>query len=429
MKRFKLFIFSILILIFLINSKSVFAENKINIIANKEQIQREEEIEIKVDLSGIPVASYTLEIYFDNQKLEAVNMPENSNIVDNIIRYTWVSENGKNNENIESNPFIFKAIDEGNTSIVVTGEFYNEAGEQVIIENNLKEIKIGNEESNTEQLYFNDENAIEENVPDNNSKLKIMRLQYEGITPEFNPDTLEYYITVDSTITGTEVTAIPENKEANVTVAGNTNWKNGLNTIIITVESKDKSTKTEYKIYVTKTDNKETANADLETLAVKEGTLTPEFSNNVTKYKLELSNETTSLTILAIPQKEGASVEITGNENLVEGDNKIEITVTAENGITTKAFEIIAHRRNSEEETEYKEEQEIQVQRLSALLGDENNITENDAENLEEENTHKEQEEEKNNNMLVGAGIVIAIVLVGVIIYIVKKKNIKFNKM
>ena len=107
----------------------------------------------------------------------------------------------------------------------------------------------------------------------------------------------------------------------------------------------------------------------------------------------------------------------------MEGDNKIEITVTAENGITSKTFEIIAHRRNSEEETEYKEEQEIQVQRLSALLGEENNITENDAENLEEENTHKEQEEEKNNNMLVGVGIVIAIVLVGVIIYIVKKKK------
>lgn len=423
MKRFKLFIFSILILIFLINSKSVFAENKINIIANKEQIQREEEIEIKVDLSGIPVASYTLEIYFDNQKLEAVNMPENSNIVDNIIRYTWVSENGKNNENIESNPFIFKAIDEGNTSIVVTGEFYNEAGEQVIIENNLKEIKIGNEESNSEQLYFNDENAIEENVSDNNSKLKVMRLEYEGIIPEFDPNILEYYITVDNTISGTEVTAIPENKDANVVVTGNTNWKNGLNTIIITVESKDRITKTDYKIYVTKTDNKETANADLETLAVKEGTLTPEFSNNVTKYKLDLSNETTALTILAIPQKEGASVEITGNENLVEGDNKIEITVTAENDITIKTFEIIAHRRNTEEETEYKEEQEIQVQRLSALLGEENNITENDVENLEEENTHKEQEEEKNNKILVGVGIVIAIVLVGVIIYIVKKKK------
>lgn len=423
MKSFKVLIF--VILLFLLGSSCTFAEGKINIVSSKEQVGVGEEFEIKVNLSSIPVASFTLEIYWDNTKLEALNMPENSNIVDNVIRYTWVSDNGKNNESIESSPFIFKAITEGNTSIVISGEFYSETGEQVIIENSLKEIKIGNEESNTEQLLLNEENVTEENVPDNNSKLKIMRLEYEGIVPEFNPDILEYYITVDTTITGTVVTAIPENKEANVTVTGNENWKNGLNTIIITVESKDKSTKTEYKIYVTKTDNKENANADLETLAIKEGMLEPEYYSNITKYKVEVPNDITSLTILAIPQKEKANVKITGHENLVEGDNKIEITVTAENGITTKTFEIIAHRRNAQEEAEYKKEHEVQVERLSALLGEENNITGNDVENLEENNIANEnnQENKKNNYILVGVGIIIVIALSGVMFYVIKKKK------
>ena len=422
MKFFKVFI--LFMLLFLIGSNCVFAEERINIVSNKEQVETGEEFEIKVNLNSIPIASFTLEIFWDNAKLEAVNLPENSNMVDNIIRYTWVSEDGKNSENIESNPFVFKALENGNTSIVVTGEFYNEAGEEVIVENNLIEIAIGNEDNNAEEMLLNEENITEENVADNNSKLKIMRLEYEGIIPEFNPDTLEYYITVDSAITGTEVTAVPQNQSANVTVTGNTNWVNGLNTIIITVESKDKSTKTDYKIYVTKTDNKETANADLETLAIKDGMLSPEYYSNITKYTVEVPNDITNLTILAIPQKETARVEIIGNENLKEGDNKVEIIVTAENGITTKKFEILAHRRNAEEETEYKEEQEIQIQRLSALLNEENNITENDMENLGEQDDDKEQTNaEKNSNKIwIGIGVIVVVAIAGIVIYVVKKR-------
>ena len=422
MKFFKVFI--LFMLLFLIGSNCVFAEERINIVSNKEQVETGEEFEIKVNLNSIPIASFTLEIFWDNAKLEAVNLPENSNIVDNIIRYTWVSEDGKNSENIESNPFVFKALENGNTSIVVTGEFYNEAGEEVVVENNLIEIAIGNEDNNAEEMLLNEENITEENVPDNNSKLKIMRLEYEGIIPEFNSDTLEYYITVDSAITGTEVTAVPQNQNANVTVTGNTNWVNGLNTIIITVESKDKTTKTDYKIYVTKTDNKETANADLETLAIKEGMLSPEYYSNITKYTVEVPNDITNLTILAIPQKETARVEIIGNENLKEGDNKVEIIVTAENGITTKKFEILAHRRNAEEETEYKEEQEIQIKRLSALLNEENNITENDMENLGEQDDDKEQTNaEKNSNKIwIGIGVIVVVAIAGIVIYVVKKR-------
>ena len=422
MKFFRVFI--LFMLLFLIGSNYVFAEERINIISNKEQVEVGEEFEIKVNLNSIPIASFTLEIFWDNAKLEAVNLPENSNIVDNIIRYTWVSEDGKNSENIESNLFVFKALENGNTSIVVTGEFYNEAGEEVVVENNLIEIAIGNEGNNAEEMLLNEENITEENVADNNSKLKIMRLEYEGIIPEFNSDTLEYYITVDSAITGTEVTAIPQNQNANVTVTGNTNWVNGLNTIIITVESKDKTTKTDYKIYVTKTDNKETANADLETLAIKEGMLSPEYYSNITKYTVEVPNDITNLTILAIPQKETARVEIIGNENLKEGDNKIEIIVTAENGITTKKFEILAHRRNAEEENKYKEEQEIQIQRLSALLNEENNITENDMENLGEQDDDKEQTNaEKNSNKIwIGIGVIVVVAIAGIVIYVVKKR-------
>ena len=152
--------------------------------------------------------------------------------------------------------------------------------------------------------------------------------------------------------------------------------------------------------------------------------LSPEYYSNITKYTVEVPNDITNLTILAIPQKETARVEIIGNENLKEGDNKEEIIVTAENGITTKKFEILAHRRNAEEETEYKEEQEIQIQRLSALLNEENNITENDMENLGEQDDDKEQTNaEKNSNKIwIGIGVIVVVAIAGIVIYVVKKR-------
>ena len=74
----------------------------------------------------------------------------------------------------------------------------------------------------------------------------------------------------------------------------------GLNTISIIVESENKTKKTEYKIYVTRTNNKETANSNLDNLAIKRYDFNPEFDSNITKYKVDVPNETTELYMLAI---------------------------------------------------------------------------------------------------------------------------------
>ena len=86
-------IFTIILIGFSINS---FAESKIVIIKNKEKINLEEQVEIKVELQDAYIAALTLEIYWDNTKLEYNSGPQNSNKVDNKVLYTWVSENGKN---------------------------------------------------------------------------------------------------------------------------------------------------------------------------------------------------------------------------------------------------------------------------------------------------------------------------------------------
>lgn len=413
-------IFTIILIGFSINS---FAESKKVIIKNKEKINLEEQVEIKVELQDAYIAALTLEIYWDNTKLEYNSGPQNSNKVDNKVLYTWVSENGKNKQEIKIEGFNFVAKQEGITSIVVTGEFYNENGKKVEIAPENIEIKIGEAE---DEPLINDINLQEnQGVADNNSELAIMRLEIEGISPEFEPNVYDYYITTVEDIKNIKVTAIPKNKDATVTITGNDNLKNGENVIKIQVQSKDKSSTSNYNIFLTKTKNKETANANLETLAIRQGNLTPEFDANETNYRIEVPKETETIEILAIPQKQNASVKITGGENIKIGDNKIEIVVTAENGTTTKKYEVTVHRRNDDEEKEVIQEHEEQIEKLSTILDEKENQKENKTNNEQvKENKEIKKQEETKKWTWIGIGVVgvIIIVIIGIVVYKRRKK-------
>lgn len=101
----------------------------------------------------------------------------------------------------------------------------------------------------------------------------------------------------------------------------------------------------------------EEENTNLETLAIENEIFYPAFDNNVTSYNVEVSNDITNLNILAIPENEQANVIIKGNENLVEGNNKITVSVTSLSGLKTKEYTINVYKRNLEEEAKYEEQQ------------------------------------------------------------------------
>ncbi len=156
MKKIKNIIITfILILITLLMTLTSFAQTQIQIISEKETIKKDEEINIKVQISDTPIAACTLEIYFDSSKLEYIKGPENSNYSNNRIIYTWVSSTGKNQQEIETQNFQFKVLQEENTNIAVFGEFYNEQGERLEIENSNIELKVKEDESNINQITNN----------------------------------------------------------------------------------------------------------------------------------------------------------------------------------------------------------------------------------------------------------------------------------
>lgn len=344
----------------IVESKKISSE-ELNITSSSDKIKDGEEFNIAIDLEE-PIAAYTIWVYFDSDKVECISEIDNLNIVENKLIYTWFSETGKNQKLEHLAQIDFKSKRDGVAAFSVIGEFFNEKGEEIQVNSDSVDVKVG-EESITQMSEI-----VSVDDSKNNAKLDIMRLGIEGISPDFLPDVNEYYLIVDENVKDIDVTAIPQNAEANVKITGNKNLKNGLNKIEIDVTSEDKSEKNKYTINVTKTSNEQNANADLETLAIENYVLTPEFDTNETNYTVNVSNNTNNLNILAIASDMNAKVNVTGNTNLKYGNNKVVITVTAENGITLKKYNINAYKRNDNEQADYEKERQETIEQANAVL-------------------------------------------------------------
>lgn len=85
----------------------------------------------------------------------------------------------------------------------------------------------------------------------------------------------------------------------------------------------------------------ESANNALSALTVSAGTLTPAFDPAVTEYALSLPQGTEKITVTATPSDSKATVQGDGEVALQPGENKLAVTVTAENG-DTKTYTITA---------------------------------------------------------------------------------------
>lgn len=160
--------------------------------------------------------------------------------------------------------------------------------------------------------------------------LKELIIAEGQLTPEFNANVKEYTITVPNEITSLNITANPNDSKATVSIEGNSDFVVGENKITIKVIAEDGTTN-EYYINVTK----QRTSLSLATLKItyvdkdgntKEIELNPSFNPTVLEYNFgEISYLINSLNIEAIANLEGAIIEISGNDNLQAGENKITI--------------------------------------------------------------------------------------------------------
>ena len=389
--------------------------------SDKDNVIIGDEFEVSLNLKGINTSVYSIEIFFDTTKLEFVSGPENSNVIGNKVKIVWYDTNGGTEaKQGELEKLKFKSIAPGIADFDVNGEFFDE---------NTNLMQTDFENFQIEILEQDSSEGVEGRSvqKQNSTQLKSLRLNVEGIVPDFETDIYDYSLTLPEQlkeIKDIEVQTIAENENAKIEVSGNKNLKDGLNIINVVVTNQGKSQ--EYKIKVTKTQNLEMANTNLENLAIEYAILSPEFNEQITRYNTQVTNEINQLNILAIPENEQGKVEILGNNNLNEGNNKIEIKVTAPNGFTQRIYEINVYKRNKQEETIYDQEVDKVKKRLEEAYSVNKEVSENDNSGETMNNDNNEVKNEKRENkkdyllMAVDVFIVVSIII-GFLTY----KNIK----
>lgn len=175
--------------------------------------------------------------------------------------------------------------------------------------------------------------------PAKSSDATLKSLDVSGFTliPTFKKDVTSYSISVNNNITGLNVTAIPNDEKAKVTISGNNGWKEGVNTVRITVTAEDGSE----KVYIVNVNRKPAANTStpsksannyLESIIVNNGELKPGFDKNNNSYNITVPNDVESLDLKLIAEDKNATINIIGNDNFKLGMNVVTLEVRAEDG-------------------------------------------------------------------------------------------------
>lgn len=224
----------------------------------------------------------------------------------------------------------------------------------------------------------------EPDQPATTTKSSEARLRDFGIRPKeydfkgFKSNTYEYSVEVPNDVTEVTVYAVPRDDKATATGAGKISLKEGENTAKVVVTAEDGKTTKEYTLTITRTpseqpaenstdttgettptedpnatetpDNTETENIfGLESLSIKNFSISPKFSTDEYEYTVGVTEDLSSLEIEAKANKENATVEILGNENLQQGENTITILVTDSETEQTATYQIVVNKNSNAE--------------------------------------------------------------------------------
>lgn len=183
------------------------------------------------------------------------------------------------------------------------------------------------------------------NDPSDNADLSSLTISEGTLTPVFNKDTLEYTATVDNAVTSVNIGAQEVDNTASFIGTGDKGLSIGVNEFDIVVTAEDGTKKT-YTINITRQSAEPSNNADLSSLTISEGTLTPAFDKDTLNYTATVENAIASIDITAEEAYAAASSTGAGTKSLAVGTNEFNIVVTAEDE-TVKTYSISITREAS----------------------------------------------------------------------------------
>ena len=260
---------------------------------------------------------------------------------------------------------------EGNATITVTPT--------TVADTTGQDLNIGPQSVSVSVNTSTTDNTGGTTPPSTSTKSSEARLKNLGFNPEdfegFRRDTTEYNLEVSNSTSRITVYAYPVDSNATVTGTGTVNLKEGSNTVKVTVTAEDGVTKKTYTMNITRLtaeeDNPENeTEARLKNLGIRPTEYDfSGFKRDNTSYTVEVPNELTEVEVYAEAVNPDAKITGTGKVTLQEGENTVNIEVTAPDGTTKKTYTLIITRTaNATEELEEPTDDEEKVFGLSQLL-------------------------------------------------------------
>lgn len=164
--------------------------------------------------------------------------------------------------------------------------------------------------------------------------LKSLISSYGYFDKEFNPDTLEYTLYVDSYVGKVTLSGEVNDIYATVEGLGEYTLTNNVTEINIDVTAENGSVQT-YTVKVVKV--YKSSNNNLSNIVIAGHEI--EFDKDTLEYTINVDANTNELDISALVEDPKAWAKIEGNENFKEGENIVTIKVYAEDG-TTKTYTV-----------------------------------------------------------------------------------------
>lgn len=398
MKKIRIFISAIFFVVLLLICNNVKATN---ITVSPSEPKVGDEVTITISVPNVHTSSVTANISgVVSGKIKVVggDLAGNASNYSNSAKFKCDRE-GKINIEITSD-----------SSAVLNGQYVNVAAQKSI---NVSKASTNN--SNQSNNSNSGSNSNASSTTQQQTKSNVATLANLGIKGQydftgFRASKTSYSVTVPNEAESVEIYASKGQSGQKITGTGVKQLKEGTNAINVVVTAEDGTTTKTYTINIERksaetTDNKEenteeqpeeTSTEEEETFGLKDLKidgleLTPEFKTDVYKYSAELKENKSSLELTTIATEENAEIEVTGNEDLKDGENIITVIVKEKDTDKTATYQITVNK-----------------------IKEETNITEATVNNID--NKTKEM-------IILGIGILAIIIVVIIIVIVNKKRN------
>lgn len=248
-----------------------------------------------------------------------------------------------------------------NTTVTLTGDITDFNDENPTNVSKSISVNVNQSASTSSSTTNNSEESQKKSSNANLSNLGIRPNDFSG----FKAGTTTYNVTVPKNVEEVEVYAKAQDSKAKVAGTGKKKLQEGKNTASVTVTAEDGTKKT-YTINITRSateedneseeegeddpeadDNNETNIVEgkgLSELKIGNLELSPQFRTDIYEYTINYIGNETKLEINAVTTDEDYTIDITGNDDLKEGENIITILISDTEGNNVATYQITVNK-------------------------------------------------------------------------------------